>query len=294
MPEGTTGSTVPRRQLGRYLRDLRNQARLTVRAAARTLEWSEPKLWRIETGQTSLRSLDVEAMCRIYGASPELTQALMALAKETKAKGWWHAYGDVIPEEFDLYIGLEEAASGIDRYDAELVPGLLQTEDYARVLIEKDTPGVPAEELDRRAHVRTARQSILQRAVNPPILRVALGESVLHRPIGSRAIMAAQLDHLAEMTCMDNVSLRVVPFSAGLHDGLMTLPFVMLRFPLAPDGKQTEPPTVYIESLTGALYLEKPNEIERYSAAFSDTWNVTLDEAASKDRIVHAARELRK
>ena len=107
----TTGSTVPRLQLGRYLRELRGRERLTVKAAAEKLEWSEAKIWRIETGQTSLRSLDVEAMCQIYAAPADLTEALMGLARETKARGWWHAYGDVIPEGFDVYIGLEEAAS---------------------------------------------------------------------------------------------------------------------------------------------------------------------------------------
>ncbi len=127
----TTGSTVPRRQLGRYLRDLRNRARLPVRAAAERLEWSEAKIWRIETGQSALRSLDVETMCRIYGAPVDITEGLMGLAKETKARGWWHAYGEVIPEDFDVYIGLEEAASHISWYESELVPGLLQTEDYA-------------------------------------------------------------------------------------------------------------------------------------------------------------------
>src|SRR6266567_2336920 len=136
MPDETTGSTVPRRQLGRYLRDLRNSQRLTVRAAAERLEWSEAKIWRIETGQVSLRSLDVEAMCRIYGATAELTGALMGLAKETKARGWWHAYGDVIPEGFDVYIGLEEAASAFSWYESELVPGLLQTQRYAHKLIK--------------------------------------------------------------------------------------------------------------------------------------------------------------
>src|ERR1700722_12038476 len=136
MADTSTGSTVPRRQLGRYLRDLRNAAGLTVRDAARGLEWSEAKLWRIETGQTSLRSLDVETVCRIYGAPPDLTEALMGLAKETQAKGWWHAYGDVVPEWFDVYIGLEEAASQICSYESELVTGLFQTEDYARTIIK--------------------------------------------------------------------------------------------------------------------------------------------------------------
>ena len=116
MTEQATGSTVPRRQLGRYLRDLRGSQRITVKTAAEKLEWSETKVWRIETGQTSLRSHDVELMCRIYAAPPDLTEALMGLAKETKAKGWWHAYGDVIPEGFDVYIGLEEAASQLSAY----------------------------------------------------------------------------------------------------------------------------------------------------------------------------------
>ena len=160
----TTGSTVPRRQLGRYLRELRNRERLTVKAAAEKLEWSEAKMWRIETGQTSLRSLDVEAMCRIYGAPADLTEALMGLAKETKARGWWHAYGDVIPEGFDVSVGLEEAASQLAWYESELVPGLLQTEDYARTLIEADNPGFDAEEISRRVHVRMARQPLVHRA----------------------------------------------------------------------------------------------------------------------------------
>src|ERR1700729_3404000 len=163
MPEETTGSTVPRRQLGRYLRDLRNSQRLTVRSAAGRLEWSEAKIWRIETGQTSLRSLDVETMCRIYGAAPDLTQALMGLAKETKARGWWHSYGDVIPEGFDLYLGLEEAASSLSWSEAELVPGLLQTEGYARAVISADKPDTDPAEIDRRVQLRIERQALIRR-----------------------------------------------------------------------------------------------------------------------------------
>src|ERR1700735_4836600 len=148
MSDITTGSTVPRRQLGRYLRELRNKQRLTVRAAAEKLEWSEAKIWRIETGQTSLRSLDVEAVRRVYGAPADLTEALMGLAKETKAKGWWQAYGDLVPEWFDVYIGLEEAASSISTYESELVPGLFQAEDYARTLIKAEHHEESEEEID--------------------------------------------------------------------------------------------------------------------------------------------------
>jgi transcriptional regulator with XRE-family HTH domain len=182
--ETTTGSTVPRRQLGRYLRDLRNSQRMSVKTAAAKLEWSEAKIWRIETGQVALRSFDVEAMCRVYGAPPELTRALMGLAKETKAKGWWHAYGDVIPEGFDVYIGLEEAASQLSSYQPELVPGLLQTEDYTRALIKADDPDVDSDDLDRRVQLRVARQALVQRRTAPVELHTVLNESVLRRPAG--------------------------------------------------------------------------------------------------------------
>jgi transcriptional regulator with XRE-family HTH domain len=290
----TTGSTVPRRQLGRYLRELRNRERLTVKAAAESLEWSEAKIWRIETGQTSLRSFDVEAMCRIYGAPADLTEALMGLAKETKARGWWHAYGDVIPEGFDVYIGLEEAASQLTWYESELVPGLLQTEDYACTLIEADNPGVDAEEISRRVHVRLARQPLIRRATSPLQLSVALNEGILRRPVGGTQIMAEQLAHLAEVSELPNVSLRVVPFSAGLHSGMMSGPFVILRFPLNGDGRESEPATVYMDGFTGALYLDKPNEVERYAQAFDGIWATALDEAKSRILILQAAKELAK
>ncbi len=292
MPEGTTGSTVPRRQLGRHLRDLRMGQKLTVRRAAAALEWSEAKIWRIETGQTSLRSLDVEAMCNVYGAPPELAKSLMALAKETKARGWWHSYGDVIPEDFDLYIGLEEAASQLAWYESELVPGLLQTEDYARTLIKAANPTDDDEEVERRVHVRTARQALLTRTTAPPTLTVVLNEAILRRPVGGEKVMARQLERLVETSELPNVSLRVMPFAAGLHTGIMSGPFVILRFPVNGDGRESEPPTVYVDGFTGALYLDKSQEISRYDAAFEDIWGSSPDESASRDRLAQAAREI--
>ena len=292
MPDETTGSTVPRRQLGRYLRDLRNSQRLTVRKAAEQLEWSEAKMWRIETGQTSLRSLDVEAMCRIYGATPELTEALMGLAKETKARGWWHAYGDVIPEGFDVYIGLEEAASSFSWYESELIPGLFQTESYAHTLIEADNPGVGEDEISRRVGLRMARQQLLTRVTAPPQMHVVLNEATIRRPVGGKEVMAEQLTQLAVIGELPNVSLKIMPFSTGLHHGIMSGPFVILRFPLNGDGKETEPPTVYVDGFTGALYLDKPAEIERYAQAFTDIWETALDEGPSRDLIQQAMREI--
>jgi transcriptional regulator with XRE-family HTH domain len=292
MPEATTGSTVPRRQLGRYLRDLRGQARLTVKAAAEHLEWSEAKIWRIETGQTSLRSLDVEQMCRLYGAAAELTEALMALARETKARGWWLSYGDVIPEGFDVYIGLEEAAARLSWYESELMPGLFQTEDYARILIATGNQNLPDDEIQRQVQLRIARQALVSRVTDPPELNVVLNESILRRPVGGKRVMAEQLDRLWHVSELANVSIRVMPFDAGLHYGIMSGPFVMLEFPVNGNGNASEPPTIYVDGFTGALYLDKPHEIDRYSTAFKDIWGAALDEMSTKDLIAQAAREL--
>lgn len=293
MSEDTTGSTVPRRQLGRYLRDLRGQARLTVRAAATELEWSEAKIWRIETGQTSLRSLDVEAMCRAYGAPKDLTEALMGLAKETKGRGWWHAYGDAIPFGFDLYIGLEEAARELARYDAELVPGLFQTPAYARALIRADNPGLEENEIEHRVAVRMERKALLTRVTAPPTIKAVLNEAILRRPIGGQGVMTEQLGKLVEYAELPNVSIQVVPFTAGLHHGLMSGPFVILRFPANGDGKMIEPPIVYVSGYTGDLYLDKPQEIARYDSAFTKIWDSALDEAKSTKMLKRAERELR-
>lgn len=291
MSDVTTGSTVPRRQLGRHLRDLRNQARLTVRAAARELEWSEAKIWRIETGQVAMRSHDVETICGIYGAGAEVTDVLKRLAKETKAKGWWHAYSDAIPEDFDIYIGLEESAAHFSWYESELVPGLFQTEDYARALMRADNPGASDEEIERRVHVRMARQGLLTRVAARPELAVVLNEAILRRPVGGTDVMAAQLRRLAEIGELPNVSLRVVPFSAGLHRGLMSKPFVLLHFLTDANGKETEPPVVYVDGFTGNLYLDKSAEIERFGEAFAEIVDSARGEQASIRFILRAAEE---
>ena len=136
-----TGSAVPRRVLGQHLRDLRQQAGLTVKLAASLMEWSEPKLWRIETGQTALRVLDVQAMCAAYGAAAGRTRALAGLAAQTRADGWWRAYGEAIPDDFGIYAVLEDAACALAGYAPGQVPGLLRTEAYARTLITSTGPG---------------------------------------------------------------------------------------------------------------------------------------------------------
>ena len=289
--ESTAGPTVPRRQLGRHLRALRNQAKLTTKLAAQALEWSEPKLWRIETGQTALRSLDVEAMCRVYGASTEVTQGLMVLARETRTAGWWHPHDDVIPDWLDLYLGLEEAASRLGRYDPELVPGLLQTAAYARAVIRAERPGLGDETLTRRVQARLARQALLVRVTAPLTAELLLGEAVLRRPVGDEQVMAEQLDQLADAAMLPNVTIRVVPLRARLHRGVLSGRFVMLRFPVNGDGQDTEPPVVYVPGFTGALYLERPGEIRRYQEVYEDIAAAALDEHASRTLIRQAARD---
>lgn len=292
MIEGTTGSTVPRRQLGRYLRDLRCKARLTVKAAAKALEWSEAKIWRIETGQTSLRSHDVDAMCRVYGAPTDFAVVLMGLAKETKARGWWHAFGDLVPDGFDLYIGLEEAAVSMNCYQSELVPGLFQTPAYARTLIQTDNPHLSGDEVEGRVSVRIQRQALLDRVTAPPEVSVVLNEAVLRRPVGDRGVMIYQLKRLRELVELRNVTIRVVPFSCGLHHGMLSGPFVILRFATIGDGRETEPSTVHVNGFTGDLYLDKPKEIERYDMAFQRIGDVALSEAESAALLEQAVKEL--
>ncbi len=293
MAETLTGSTVPRRQLGRYLRELRGSAGLTVRAAAKELERSEPTLWRIESGLVAVRALDVEQMCRLYGAPDDMTKALMALARETKAKGWWQTYGDVVPEWFDLFVGLEAAANRMAEYEHSVVPGLFQSEGYARTVIAADHPGESEQEIARRVELRLGRQAILKRPIDPPALRVVVRESVLRSPVGGIAVMKGQLDHLAEVSQLPNVSLRVVPASAGYHPGIVTGSFTVLRFPMNGGGVDSEPPTIYQEMYTGALYLDKPTEVERFDAAFEAIWDTALDERSSRTLISKTAEDMR-
>lgn len=291
---GWPGSTVPRRQLGRNLRDLRLRARLSVRAAAEALQWSETKMWRIETGQTSLRPHDVELMCRIYGAPADRLPVLMKLAKDTKepaAKGWWHSYDDVMPRTFDIFLGLEEEASHLSWFESELVPGLFQTADYARALIRNRNTSKTEEEIERLVQLRVSRQALLTRTTRRPDFDVVLNEAVLLRAVGGRAAMAEQLRWLAEVSDLPNVKLHVVPFSAGVHIGMDTNSFILLRFPRDVNGKESEPPIVYISGFTGDLYLDKTSEIERFGAAFGDLVGLALDTRASQSYILQAARE---
>lgn len=287
------GSTVPRRQLGRYLRQLREEARVTVKLAAEELEWSAPKIWRIEGGATSMRALDVEAMCRLYGADADTTQALMGLAKETKAKGWWHSYGDSIPAWFELYVGLESAANRIRQYEPELIPGLLQTDDYATEVFRIGRPDMSHDDIRRGVAVRMERQGLLTRARPPvPRLEVVLNEATLRRSLRSRGEMADQLRHIGNVAALSNVSVRVLPFRAGIHPAAMSGgSFAILDFPDDGNVRGAEPTTVYCDGLTGSLYLDRPTEVAAYEAVWARIASSSLDELQSKRLIAAITKE---
>lgn len=287
MPESVVGSTVPRRQLGRELRRLReHEARIPQVDAARALEWSVTKLWRLEGGELAVRALDVKAMCELYGADEQTTTALTAIAPHTKSKGWWHDYAD-LPPWFEIYVGLEEAATALRCYQTGLIPGVLQTREYATAIFAKDIGGVPRDEIEGRVAVRLRRARLLTR-LDPqaPDFTIVLDQSVILRPVGSPAIMAGQLRRVAEASELPNVSIRIVPFEAGLHGGVIsTGAFTILDF-----ARRQEPTTVYVEGFTGALFLDKPTEADRYTWAFDDLLSASLDEAATRDLLLGTAK----
>jgi transcriptional regulator with XRE-family HTH domain len=288
-----TGSTVPRRQLGRFLRQLREEAQITVKVAAEELEWSAPKIWRIESGATSMRSLDVEAMCRVYGAPDHVTKALMGLARETKARGWWHSYGDAIPAWFELYVGLEASASRLREYEPELIPGLLQTKAYTAEVFRLHNPEMPADKIAQGVAVRLERQAILTRTrPAPPSLDVVINEAALRRPIADRVAMADQLNHINKLSDLPNISVRVLPLNAGLHRAAMAGGmFIVLDFSGNGATRSPEPSTVYSDGLTGALYLDKPQEVAAYNKVWSSLVSACLDQRQSRKLISTIAKE---
>jgi transcriptional regulator with XRE-family HTH domain len=292
MPTEDHGSTVPRRQLGRYLRRAREDAQVTVKAAADALEWSTPRIWRIENGTVGMRALDVKAMCELYGASDDFTTALMALARETKAKGWWQSYGDALPSWFELYVGLEAAAQRLRYLQTDVVPGLLQTKAYTREVIALDDPELSPEEQERRLAVRMERQNLLDRRLPPPpALEVIISEAVLRRPLQDRSAMAGQLRYLVEANDRPNVAVRLLPFSAGLHRWASGGGFAILDFP-EQRGREPEPPTVYSDGPTGALYLDKTREVDMYESIWRSASERAFDSAQSTRAIRALSEEL--
>ncbi|XVV10287.1 helix-turn-helix domain-containing protein [Actinoplanes sp. CA-131856] len=285
-----TGSTVPRRQVGRLLKQLREQAGVSLMGAAEELEFSRARMYRIEKGEVAVRKHDVIAMCGVYRATPRMTEVLIGLAHESKAKGWWHAYGDVVPAWFELYVGMEQAASRLRSFAPSVIPGLLQTSDYADWIFRKwigdDEPAVR-----NAVGMRLERQSLLTRAhPGAPQLEVLIDEGVLRRAVPDTLGMQRQLAHLVNVSTRPNVSVRVIPFAAGPHKAASSGQFTILEFP-AVGTASPEPTTIYCENLTGALYLDKLAEVETYESIWGELESVALGQADSDDLIATIIKE---
>jgi hypothetical protein len=215
----------------------------------------------MELGRVGFKERDVADLLTLYGVVDETERAaLLELAREANMPGWWHRYVDVLPNWFQSFVGLEAAAALIRTYEVQFVPGLLQTEEYARSVILLGYSTATSAEVESRVRLRLTRQQTLLRP-HAPRLWVVVDEAALRRPIGGPEIMRAQLEALIEATKLPNVRLQVMPFSAGGHAGAGGA-FTILRFP-----DQDLPDVVYVEQLTSALYLDKREDVEQYAAA---------------------------
>ncbi|MDG4762985.1 helix-turn-helix transcriptional regulator [Solwaraspora sp. WMMD406] len=250
--------TVRRRRLGAELRRRRETAGVTIDTVAARLECSASKVSRIETGHTTATPRDVRDMLEIYGVTGPESEELVQIAREARQKGWWHPYSTVLT---GAYVGFEAAARSVRAYEQQVVPGLLQTKDYANAMIRAARPDITAEEVDHRVHVRLKRQSLLTQD-DPIDLWVVLDEAVLSRPVGGDVVMRAQLDYLVEAADLPNVTVQVLPFEAGGHAG-MDGTFAILDFP-----DESDPDVVYAENATGGLFLEKAEELRKYIFIF--------------------------
>jgi Domain of unknown function (DUF5753)/Helix-turn-helix domain len=252
------GPTMLRMVLGSRLRGLREANGLTRQVAGDTIRASDAKMSRLELGRVGYKQRDVADLLTLYGVEdPEERETYLSLAHQTNAPGWWHKYGEVLPHWFGTYVGLEQAAAVIRSYQVQFVPGLLQTDDYARAVIRLGHPDVSESEINMRANLRTARQKILTMPDGPKIWAV-VDEAALRRPVGGTEVMRTQVQRLIDLAELPNVTLQVVSFEAGGHAAAGG-PFSILRFSASDISD-----IAYLEQLTSALYLEKAAEVRNY------------------------------
>jgi len=290
--EGDEPSTLPRRQLGRFLREHREAIGLPLAKAAALVQLSQAALQRIETAKTKkIRVVDVRALCELYEVSREDTVRAIDLAERSKVASWYTAFAGLYSDPtFNMYVELEASAQKLLVYN-EIVPGLLQTPDYARELISSFYGESSEGNIEQRLTFRMKRQAIATRKTSPIQLDVLLHESALHRMVGTPNVMAAQLRHLAEMSKRPNINVRVHPFMSGCASGLLHGQFMILEFGEDSRGKALEPPLVYFEGAGKAdLYLENPDDVRRYTEVASVIRDTSLDEAQSRDLLRQVAR----
>jgi transcriptional regulator with XRE-family HTH domain len=278
----TAGPTVLRIALGGQLRRLREERGISREAAGDAIRGSHAKISRLELGRVSFRERDLNDLLTLYGVQDSGERAaFLSLARQANEPGWWHQYGDLLPSWFETYLGLEQAAEIIRTYEAQFVPGLLQTPDYARAVILLGHGQEPSAEVDRRVALRMRRQDILTRP-EPPTLWAVIDEAALRRPIGGERIMRGQIEHLIRISELPNVTVQLLPYSVGGHAAAGG-PFTIVRFP-----ESDLPDVVYLEQLTSALYLDKRNDLDQYQAVM----NLLSVQAATPQDTTQLLREL--
>jgi transcriptional regulator with XRE-family HTH domain len=285
VPDPLQGSpTVLRMILGRQLQALREKSGLSYQQAADAIYSSEWTIRRIEAGKGALKPLNIKSLLVTYGVTDvREIDAFLALARDASKPGWWHSYSDVLPDWFKVAVGLEESASLIRTYQPQVVPGLLQTEAYARAITAASFPSEKEEDTERRVALRLARQDLLRRPA-PPEYWVILEETVLRRPIGGPEVMRGQIEHLIETAARPNITIQVLPFATGWHPALYGM-FNIFRFP-----DDAIPDVVYSEGLTGASYLNKPEETSKYIEALDRM----AAQAATPDQTITIQQEILK
>ena len=251
---------VLRMLLGSQLRRLREAADVTPERAGYEIRASRSKISRMETGRVGFKARDVIDLLTLYGVTDEQVRSkFLYLAGQSRKQDWWTSYGDVLPDWFENYLALESASTTIRTFEIQFVHGLFQTEDYARAVTLLGHQAAPPDEIERRVGLRVKRQDLLTREDGPRIWSI-MDEAVLRRPVGGLAAMRAQLRHLLEVAALPQVTLQVVPFDRGGHAGASGS-FTILRF-----EEQYLPDVVYMEQLTGAVYLEQRSDVEHYLA----------------------------
>jgi hypothetical protein len=287
------GSTVPRRQLGRLLRDQREAAGVSMRSAYEYLECSYQRLWRMETGEpnVTLKKAEIESLARLYGMTPETTDLALALGQAAKEEGWWQSYRGALHRWSELYVGLENAARRIRQFESAIVPGLLQAPAYREAFFRVERPAVPEEMLTHRIQVKQERQRLIRRfSPAQPAFEAIISEGILLAQLEAPGAMQQQLHHLLMAGELANVSVRVIPLSVGPHPASVAGGFSILDFPPFAGNRSGEPTTVYSENLTGALYLDRTEEIDIYE----EVWTVLTDLALSEEDSTEMITELLK
>ncbi|MEV6425928.1 helix-turn-helix transcriptional regulator [Streptomyces sp. NPDC051662] len=275
--------TVRRRRLGQELRRLRELKGMTAEEVAERLLVSQSKISRLENGRRSISQRDVRDLCGVYEVEDQrIVDSLMQMAKDSRQQGWWHAFGDI---PYSVYIGLETDAASLRVYEPQVVPGLLQTRPYAEALINGALPESPALDVEKRVGVRLRRQDRISTPDDPLRLWAVVDEAALRRRVGDRQLMREQLEHLVEQSQLPHVTVQVLPFDMGAHPGI-TGHYAILEFPDASDSS-----VVYIEGVTSDLYLEKANDVQRYSVMYEHLRAQALNADQTRQFIADIAKE---